>query len=182
METKVIICRFNGFWKKPQALHQWIFSSWKTNLGLDLFSKGLFIVHFDTHKEYDFVSNEGPWFWGNTGLFTTPWILEFDATNMVVSKISIWVRLPNIHFSFWHEKVLWDIGNTIGKFKRRDAERFEKGIFAFSRIFMVIDLSEGLPNHFILKCKYIQWFQILNYQNTTFICRHCLQVGHIVCK
>lgn len=61
--TKAVICRFNGFWPKPYALQQWIFSTWKTNCDLHLCSKGFFIFSFDTSEEREYVLHEGPWFW-----------------------------------------------------------------------------------------------------------------------
>lgn len=60
--SKAIICRFNVFWPKLDALHQWVFSTWTTNCDIYLCSKGFFIIQFDTQKDLDFALNEGPWF------------------------------------------------------------------------------------------------------------------------
>jgi len=87
---------------------------------------------------------------------------------MVVSTMPIWVRLPNLPLPFWHHKVLEDIGSTLGKFKKIDLEKPQKGLFTFSRICMEIDLRKFLPYHIILKHKKIPWFQVLDYKKMTF--------------
>lgn len=100
LASLAVICRFNGFWPKTDALRQWIFSTWTTNCDIHLCSKGFFIVKFDTAKEKDYALHEGPWFWGNAGLFMTPWFPGFDPSTMVVSKMSVWVRLHNLPLHF----------------------------------------------------------------------------------
>lgn len=145
-----VICRFNGFWPKSDALHQWIYSSWSPNCEIYLCPKGFFIVRFNTEQERDSIINQGPWFWGNAGLFTTPWFSDFDATTMIVSRMPVWVRLHGLPLHFWHHKALTAIGNTLGKFLKMDDERATRGIFTFARICVEVDLSEGLPDHITL--------------------------------
>jgi len=88
---------------------------------------------------------------GSNNVSIIPWFPEFDATNMVVTTFSVWVRLPNLPFPFWYHHVLDGIGNNSSKFKKRDMERIEKGIFTFPRICVEIDLNKGLLDHIILK-------------------------------
>ena len=52
-----IIYRFNGFWPKSDALHQWIFSTWSSNCEIYLCPKGFFIVRFNTEQEQDTIIN-----------------------------------------------------------------------------------------------------------------------------
>jgi hypothetical protein len=72
-QSQAIICRFNGFWPKPLDLFQWIFMTWTPNCEVHLCSKGFFIVKFESSEIREYVIQEGPWFWGNAGLFITPW-------------------------------------------------------------------------------------------------------------
>ena len=89
---------------------------------------------------------QGPWFWGRAGLFITPWFPDFDANSMVVTKMPVWVRLPNLPLPFWHHLVLEDIGNLLGRFIKSDSDRKEQGVFTYGRICVEIDLSKGLPD------------------------------------
>jgi len=177
--TKAVICRFNGFWPKSDALHQWIFSTWTPNCQIHLCSKGYFIVRFGTVKDKEYAFNEGPWFWGNAGLFMIPWFPGFDATTMLVSKIPVWVRLHNLPLHFWHHKVLEGIGNSLGKFLKIDANRLTRDLFTFARICVKVDLSQGLPDCIILIHNNVQWTQPLVYEDTAFRCHGCLQTGHL---
>lgn len=72
LTQNAVICRFNGYWPKSNALHQWIFANWSSNYEIYLCPKGFFIVRFNTEQERENIINQGPWFWGNVGLFITP--------------------------------------------------------------------------------------------------------------
>ena len=184
LQKNAIICRFNGFWPKTDALYQWIHTVWTKNCQIHLCSKGFFIVTFRAEEEKEKILNEGPWFWGSAGIFITPWFPEFDANTMVVSRMPVWVRLHNLLIHFWHYKALLAIGNTLGRMLKVDPERHIKGIFTFARICVEVDLSQGLPESIILNFNNTQWKQPLDYENTAFRCRGCQQTGHLfnACK
>lgn len=141
--------------------------------------KGFFIVKFDTVEGKDHALHEGPWFWGNAGLFTTPWFPGFDPSSMVVSKMPVWVRLHNLPLHFWFPNVFEAMGNAIGKYIKQDVERIARCIHTFARICVEVDLSQGLPDSIILIHNNSQWKQPLDYENTAFRCRGCQQTGHL---
>lgn len=178
-ERQAIICRFNSFWPKPVDLFNWIFKNWTLQCEIHLCSKGFFIVKFLTEADRDAVIQEGPWFWGSTGLFITPWSPEFDANSMVVTKMPVWVRLHNLPIHLWTDQVLAGIGNTIGRFIKWDTQRLEERIFTYARICVEVDLSKGLPDQIQLKHRQRSWTQGLDYENTAFRCRICRQTGHL---
>lgn len=179
LSKNVFIYRFNNFWPKFDALHQWIFSSWSSNYEICLCPKGFFVVRFKTKWERDSLINQGPWFWGNVGLFITPWFLDFDVNTMKVSTMPIWVRLHNLPLQFWHPKFLIAIGNSFGKLLKMDEDRAIRGIFTFSRICVQVDLSQGLPDHITSIFNNTLWKQLLNYENISFRCKGCMQTGHL---
>jgi len=179
LQDKAVICRFNGFWPRSHDLHAWIYQNWTTNCQLLLCSKGFFVVQFESMDDYQKVIMQGPWFWGRAGLFITPWFPEFDANTMVVTKMPVWVRLPNLPLPYWHHLVLEDIGNLLGRFIKSDKERQDKGLFTYARICVEIDLSKGLPDRMHLKHESYIWLQRLDYENTAFRCRYCQLTGHL---
>lgn len=71
-EAQALICQFNCFWPKPMDLFHWIFTRWTLECEIHLYSKGFFIVKFNSLEERDIIIREGPWFWGSMGLFITP--------------------------------------------------------------------------------------------------------------
>jgi len=179
LQTHALICRFNGFWPRSYDLHNWIYSNWTNNCQILLCSKGFFIVQFELQEDCQKVITQGPWFWGRAGLFLTPWFPEFDANSMVVTKMPVWVRLPNLPLPFWHHMVLEDIGNLLGKFIKRDPDRNDQGLFTYARICVEIDLSKGLPDRIHLQYEKFKWLQALDYENTAFRCRFCHVTGHL---
>ena len=98
-------------------------------------------------KDTYFTLREVPWFWGNEGIFMTPWFPSFNANITVVSKMSVWVSLHNLPLHFWHHKILEGIGNTLGKYIKTNTHRTKEANFTFARICVEVDLSKGLPNH-----------------------------------
>ena len=98
---------------------------------------------------------------------------------MKVTTVPVWVRLHNLPLHFWHEKVLSAIGNSLGKFLKTDEERINQGIFTYARICVEVDLSLGLPDHITLNFNNSLWTQPLDYENTTFRCRGCMQTRHL---
>jgi len=179
LQSQALICRFNGFWPRSADLHNWIHSNWTTSCQVLLCSKGFFVVQFESQEEYQKVLVQGPWFWGRAGLFITPWFPEFDADTMVVTKMPVWVRLPNLPLPFWHHEVLEDIGNRLGKYIISDEERREQGLFTYARICVEIDLSKGLPDKIQLQHESFKRIQALDYENTAFRCRSCHLTGHL---
>lgn len=178
-EAQALICRFNCFWPKPMDLFHWIFTQWSLQCEIYLCSKGFFIVKFQTPEERDIIIREGPWFWGSTGLFITPWFPDFDPNTMTVSRLPVWARLHNLPLHFWNEQVLESIGNSLGRYIKTDMERLENRIFTFARICVEVDLSKGLPENIMLIYKQQNWLQSLDYENTAFRCRKCRMTGHL---
>ena len=71
---------------------------------------GFFIVLFDFSEDYQKALTEGPWFRGTAGLFLTPWFPDFDPSTAVITKLPIWVRLPNLSAHLWHFAVFQGLG------------------------------------------------------------------------
>ena len=88
-ETQALICRFNSFWPKPMDLFHWIYTSWTMECDIHLCSKGFFIVKFASTEARDTIISAGPWFWGTSGLFMTPWFPDFDPNKMTVSRMLV---------------------------------------------------------------------------------------------
>lgn len=100
---------------------------------------------FAFEEDYQKSLTAGPWFWGSAGLFLTPWFPDFDPATTVITKLPIWVRLPNLPAHLWHFVVFQGIGNALGRLLDTDISREEKGIYTFERICAEIDMSKGLP-------------------------------------
>lgn len=74
---KSLICRFDGLWHRTADLYQWIHSNWTNNCKVFFYLKGFFIVVLAFNEDYHKALTGGPWFWGSTGLFLSPWFPDF---------------------------------------------------------------------------------------------------------
>ena len=168
----MIIYRFNSFWPKPVELFHWIFTNWTMDCEIHLCSKGFFNVKFASSEARDNILRVGPWFWGSTGLFITPWFLDFDANTMEVSRILVWVRLYNLPLHFWNESVLTCIGNILGWYIKIDTQRLEECIYTFACICVEVELNKGLLEHtFDTKTTKMD--------TTSWLQKYCIQVQNL---
>ena len=98
---------------------------------------------------------------------------------MVVSRISVWVKLHNLPLHLWQHKVLEGIRNLIRRYIKTDTQRVEERVYTFARICVEMDLSKGLPNRVLFTHNKQCWTQFLDFENTAFKCRICRQTGHL---
>ena len=158
MAEKAIVFRFNGLWPRSTDFYQWIHSTWTNNSMVLFCSKGFFIVLFTFNEDYQKVLIEVPYFCGKAGLFLTPWFPDFNPSTVVITKLPIWIRLPNLPAHLcWHFSVFQGIRNTLGCFLAMDTFRGEAGIYTFERNCAEIDISKGLPDQIILKVGDFHW-------------------------
>ena len=176
---RAIICRFNGFWPKTEQLQQCIHQNWSTSIEISMCAKGFFVVYFQKPEDYRLVNKNGPWFWGRAGCFITPWKSDFDLLQAPVSITLVWVRLLNLPMHFSCYEALKEIGNTLGKLVAIDGDCLLKGMITYARMCVEVDLSAGLPEKITLKWNSKPWVEQLDYENTTFRCKSCLQTGHL---
>ena len=123
-----IICIFSGLWPRTTDLYQWIHSTWTSNNKVIFCLKGFFIVVFSFNEYYQNPLTGSPWFWGKIGLFLTPWFPDFDPSTTVITKLPIWIKVPNLPTHLWHFSVFKEIGNTLGRFLATNPSRGEKGV------------------------------------------------------
>ena len=135
---------------------------------------------FPSREDLLSVTSKGPWFWGYVRIFITPWFPKFDPLTMVVTKVPIWVRLPNLPIHFWSQWIFKGIGNALGCYLSSDGIRSTQGRFTFSCICATIDINSGLPDMIDLKLGNSIWIQALDYENTTFRCKICQQTCHLL--
>lgn len=109
-----IICTFNGLCPRTTNLYQWLHSNCTNNCKVLFCSKGFFNVVFTFEEDYQKALTTGPWFCDSAGLFLTPWFPDFDPATSIITKLPIWVRLPNLPAHLWHFAVFQGIGNSLG--------------------------------------------------------------------
>ena len=121
------------------------------NFDIILSAKGFFVVQFYTTDDYQkFVVRA--LVLGSMWLFVTQWFPDFDRSTMdVSSKMSVWVRFPNLALPFWHLLVFKDIGNALASYLKHDFKYPQQGLFTYAQICVETDLSKGLPERMVIK-------------------------------
>jgi hypothetical protein len=179
-QKKSLICRFNGLWPSASALREWVNKTWSSGHELFFCSKGFFIVNFSTEADCQRVLEQGPWFWGRSGLSMQRWFPDFNPLAMTAMTTPVWVRLPNLPLHFYTPSFLPTLGNVLGRFIKIDTDRITKGFVTFARICIEIDLSQGLPDRILIDwTEDDPYTQLVDYENTSFRCHSCQQTGHL---
>jgi hypothetical protein len=179
-QRKSLICHFNGLWPSTFALREWVNKTWSSDHELFLCSKGFFIVNFSTEEDCQRMLEQGPWFWGRSGLSMQKWFPDFNPLTMIAMTTPVWVRLPNLPLHFYTPYFLPTLGNALGRFIKLDTDQISKGFITFACICVEIDLSQGLPDRILIDWTEDEpYTQLVDYENTAFRCRSCQQTGHL---
>ena len=109
------------------------------------------------------------------------WTPAFDPSMDCISSAPVWVRLPYFPLLFWGYESLHSIGNGLSKFLCRSPDS-KPACSTFARIYVEMDFSKGFPMEIILQGKDYSRTQILDYENLSFRCRNCFEMGHLACS
>jgi hypothetical protein len=108
------------------------------------------------------------------------WFPDFNPLTMTTMTTPVWVRLPNLPLHFYSSSFLPSLGNALGRFIKIDTDRIVKGFVTFAHICIEIDLSQGIPYRILIdEDEGDPFTQMVYYENTTFRCRSCQQIGHL---
>jgi hypothetical protein len=129
--------------------------------------------------DYQRVLEEGSWFWGRTSFFVTHWFLYFYPSIMYITKMIVWVYLPNLPLHFWHLKVLHDIINFLATYIKTNLDRIKLGLFTYVEICVEIGIDAKLLDKIILHQGDFHWVQTLDYEHVIFQCRFYQQPRNI---
>lgn len=145
-----------------------------------------FVVRFNddeswAHK-YRRVLFEGPWVVAQHTVLVQRWSPHFDPFTNPLGRIATWVRIPNIPLHCYTKKILWRLGDRIGKTLKVDMNtmgeaelmrtRVERGRFA--RLCVEIDLQKKLIPRVICASALFN----VEYEGLGLICFGCGRYGH----
>lgn len=104
---------------------------------------GYVIVRFYSAKDYTKVMDGGPWMVMGHYLTIVKRRPNFRITDAITSTL-IWVRFPKLSIEMFSEKVLFGMGNTMGKTVKidRTIEGVTKGKYV--RLCIELDLNKPL--------------------------------------
>ncbi|GLJ39019.1 hypothetical protein SUGI_0795400 [Cryptomeria japonica] len=112
--------RYSGL----DAVVEWIKSTWSnlTTPVIEALDFGLFLLTFHSVADCSFVVENGPWFFGQSGLFLAPWAPFVDPATIRITRIPIWIRLYNLPLVMRNEDLIRLLINQVGTFVKFDLE------------------------------------------------------------
>ena len=82
---------------------------------------------------------------------------------MLITRMLVWLCLPNLSLHSLHLSILKDIGNTLGKYIKIYVERYDVALCTYALICIEIHLNEGILDNMFLKRDDFRWTQVLDF-------------------
>ncbi|XP_031108685.1 uncharacterized protein LOC116013176 [Ipomoea triloba] len=135
---------------------------------------GFFVARFDNKTDYLHVLLDGPWKIFDNYLVAQRWQPEFKPKTAKISKMAVWVRLPDLHVEYFREDVVKLILMNVGKPLKlgRLTTSVAKGRFA--RAAVEIDVDKPLVSEIWVRNS----IQTVEYEGLHVVCFGCGVVGH----
>ena len=145
-----------------------------------LAANSYFMVIFSNIADHNRVSEGGPYFYNQVGLFIKPWHAGFNSAEEMPSQVPVWVRLPRLPLEFWREDILHKIASLLGKLVAVATQTLDKKMISFDRICVEIYLNNPLPDLMEICFGSSSWIQQLDYESLLFRCWFCHEYGHLL--
>jgi hypothetical protein len=181
MRDHALIRKFMGIWPLDKSLQLWINSRWKvkSQIDLQLGSKGFFIVVFSESRERDKVFEERPYFFNLAGLHMCFWTERFAPKKEDFIAAPVWIKMYSMSREFWEPEILEGIDNMIGSFVKifEVAKAFR--YISYARICVYMNVVNSLSESIVVSYQNEEWIQPLDYHHIPFRCRKCHVHGHL---
>jgi len=128
----------------------WIHLTWIKNCEI-IFTQKVFYCSLLWSSWLTKNFEEGIYFWGSARIFITAWFLDFFIPTLSITRITIWVCLPNSSFHLWYFLVFNNIGNTLDTYIKLDLDKVIERLCTYAIIHVEIDFSKGLLDKPILE-------------------------------
>lgn len=164
MDFGVMKYKLDQFWAKKGEKEKSVDEP--REISVELPDNDFFVVKFSSEEGLEFALKEGPWLIFDHYLTIRKWEWGFDAKRASIDTVEAWVRITGLPLEFFDQKLLTELGNKIGRFKKLDITEREK----YARICVEIDLKKPLLLKFTIEGKeYGMEYESLQYM----ICSQC---------
>lgn len=158
------------------VLNQRLSSMWRLQGKYNLIEMGYgcFIVRFDNRKDYLHALLDGPWKIFDNYLVTQRWEPEFRPRSAKLSKMAVWVRLPELPVEYFKDNIIKTILEGVGKPLKLDRTTVSREKGRFARAAVEVDLSKPLVTEVVMGND----VQMVEYEGLHVVCFGCGVVGH----
>lgn len=81
---------------------------------------GCFVIRFENRKDYLHVLIDGPWKIFDNYLVVQRWVPDFKSRTSTISKMAVWVRLPDLSCEYFRDDAIKLILENVGKPRKLD--------------------------------------------------------------
>ncbi|XP_031126652.1 uncharacterized protein LOC116028935 [Ipomoea triloba] len=135
---------------------------------------GCFVAGFDSKIDYLHVLLDGPWKLFDNYLVTQRWEPEFRPRTAKLSKMAVWVRLPDLPMEYFRDDTIRAILENVGKPLKLDRTTAVAAKGRFARAAVEVDLNKPLVSEVLV----MNYAQLVEYEGLHVICFNCGVVGH----
>lgn len=174
--SKALIVKLIGHTVGFNFLSRRLKALWHIQSHIDVIDVGhdVYVIRFENQDEYDRALFEGPWIIADHYLAVCKWYHDFEPAFFSVSRLAVWVRIPNIPMEYYYEDFIRKIGHRIGNPLRVDLTTVAAVRGRFARLCVEVDLTKRLLSKFILRKK----VRKIEYEGMHIICYDCGMYGH----
>ena len=116
------------------------------------------------------------WFIGDFFLSLKPWESFFKPSTASVSSITVWVKLHELPIELYETDALKQIGESLGRVLRIDANTAMEARGKYARLCIQIDVNKSLIDTILIG----RFEQPVTYKGIHKLCFTCGRVGHKV--
>lgn len=108
-----LLCKNLG----PNIIKFQICRLWKPtgNLVMSDLGNHFLVVRLTNEHDYEKAMYGGPWLISNHYFTVQPWCPDFDTNMTLLSRLAVWIRVPQLTGEFFTKECLVSIGNLSGQ-------------------------------------------------------------------
>ncbi|XP_031130732.1 uncharacterized protein LOC116032364 [Ipomoea triloba] len=135
---------------------------------------GCFVIRFENRKDYLYVLLDGPWKIFDNYLVIQRWVPDFKPRKAKLSKMAVWVRLPDLSVEYFRDDAMKAILENVGKPLKLDRTTADRERGRFARAAVEVDLDKPLVTEIWVRDE----VQYVEYEGLHVVCFGCAMVGH----
>ncbi|KAL6584553.1 hypothetical protein OROMI_003842 [Orobanche minor] len=140
---------------------------------------GFFVARFENEEDCDLVFSSGPYTVKSQPMILKKWYVDFDFKHEKLTKLALWVKLPNLPLPYWGRNSLGKIVSAVGKPLRTDERTVNQKKVAFARAMVEVDISQPLVKEVKISPPTGEPFmQQIKYEWIPVFCQKCQVLGH----
>lgn len=159
MKEKAFFFKWLGPWPSVSIIRQGSRSLWGVECRFKTLANGFYLGIAPSRADKANILKKGPYLLEGKGIILKEWTPNFDPTKEKVQSFPIWINLHNLPVEYWGEKVMEEIGNTIGEYVRSEVVLNKVDSSSHPRLLIMLKEGNPCPDYVNLSTEYGVWEQ-----------------------